>query len=166
NRAGSKPWLIIHVLLQDAGLDPAKDLILLQMGGGSQERIGALMRGGIDATLADVLFEPIMKKRGFFVLRGKPTPFMNAPIAVKRSFATGQRATLKKFVKAYADATRYLIDNRDGTMRPLTQLSTPATPRSSTSPTSICTPTPKRHSIRLKMRSGISFACRATWTRN
>ncbi|MGZ8445755.1 MAG: hypothetical protein ACXWXZ_20360 [Candidatus Binatia bacterium] len=55
-------------------------------------------------------------------MRGKPTPFMNAPIAVKRSFATGQRATLKKFVKAYADATRYLIDNRDGTMRPLTQL--------------------------------------------
>jgi NitT/TauT family transport system substrate-binding protein len=26
NRAGSKPWLIIHVLLQDAGLDPVKDL--------------------------------------------------------------------------------------------------------------------------------------------
>ena len=89
NRAGSKPWLIVHVLLQDAGLDPAKDLTLLQMGGGSIERIGALMRGGIDATLADVLFEPVMKKRGFFVLRGKPTPFMNAPIAVKRSFATG-----------------------------------------------------------------------------
>jgi NitT/TauT family transport system substrate-binding protein len=122
NRAGSKPWLIIQVLLQDAGLDPAKDLSLLQMGGGSQERIGALMRGGIDATLADVLFEPIMKKRGFFVLRGTPTPFMNAPIAVKRSFATSQRSTLKKFVKAYADATRYLIDNREGTMRPLTQM--------------------------------------------
>ncbi len=122
NRAGSKPWLIVQVLLQDAGLDAVKDLTLLQMGGGSQERIGALMRGGIDATLADVLFEPIMKKRGFFVLRGKPTPFMNAPIAVKRSFATGQRATLKKFVKAYADATRYLIDNRDGAMRPLAQM--------------------------------------------
>ena len=122
NRAGSKPWLIVQVLLQDAGLDPARDLTLLQMGGGSQERIGALLRGGIDATLADVMFEPMMKKRGFFILRGKPTPFMNAPIAVKRSFATGQRGTLKKFVKAYADATRYLIDNRDGTMRPLTQL--------------------------------------------
>src|SRR5262245_20553178 len=46
NRAGSKPWLIIHVLLQDAGLDPVKDLTLLQMGGGSQERVAALMRGG------------------------------------------------------------------------------------------------------------------------
>ncbi len=122
NRAGSKPWLIVQVLLQDAGLDAVKDLTLLQMGGGSQERIGALMRGGIDATLADVMFEPLMKKRGFHVLRGKPTPFMNAPIAVKRSFASGQRATLKKFVKAYAEATRYIIDNRDGTMRPLTQM--------------------------------------------
>jgi NitT/TauT family transport system substrate-binding protein len=122
NRAGSKPWLIIQVLLQDAGLDPAKDLTLLQMGGGSQERIGALMRGGIDATLADVLFEPIMKKRGFFVLRGKPTPFMNAPIAVKRSFATNQRVTVKKFVKAYAEATRYIVENRDGTLRPLAQM--------------------------------------------
>ena len=122
NRAGSKPWLIIHVLLQDAGLDPVKDLTLLQMGGGSQERVAALMRGGIDATLADALLEPIMVKRGFFVLRGRPTPFMNGPIAVKRSYLAGQRSTLKKFVKAFSDATRYLIDNKEGTMRPLTQL--------------------------------------------
>src|SRR5262249_20047867 len=98
NRAGSKPWLIIHVLLQDAGLDPVKDLTLVQMGGGSQERVAALMRGGIDATLADAMLEPIMVKRGFFVLRGKPTPFMNGPIAVKRSYLASQRPTLKKFV--------------------------------------------------------------------
>jgi ABC-type nitrate/sulfonate/bicarbonate transport system substrate-binding protein len=122
NRAGSKPWLIIHVLLQDAGLDPVKDLNLLQMGGGSQERVAALMRGGIDATLADALLEPIMVKRGFFVLRGRPTPFMNGPIAVKRSYLAGQRPTLRKFVKAFSDTTRYLVDNKEGTMRPLTQL--------------------------------------------
>jgi NitT/TauT family transport system substrate-binding protein len=122
NRAGSKPWLIVQVLLQDAGLDPNKDLQLLQMGGGSQERVSALMRGGIDATLADAMFEPIMKKRGFHVLRGTPTPFMNAPIAVKRSYLTSQRATVRKFVKAFADATKYIIDNREGTMRPLIQM--------------------------------------------
>jgi NitT/TauT family transport system substrate-binding protein len=122
NRAGSKPWLIIQVLLQDAGLDPVKDLTLLQMGGGSQERVSALMRGGIDATLADALLEPIMVKRGFFVLRGKPTPFMNAPIAAKRSYLAAQRSTMKKFVKAFSDATHYLVDNKEGTMRPLTKL--------------------------------------------
>ena len=117
NRAGSKPWLIIHVLLQDAGLDPVKDLTLLQMGGGSQERVAALMRGGIDATLADALLEPIMKKRGFFILRGKATPFMNAPLAVKKSYLATQRSTVKKFVKAFADATRFIVDNKEGTMR-------------------------------------------------
>jgi NitT/TauT family transport system substrate-binding protein len=122
NRAGSKPWLIIHVLLQDAGLDPIKDLTLLQMGGGSQERVAALMRGGIDATLADALFEPIMKQRGFSILRTKTTPFMNAPIAAKRSYITSNRTAMKKFVKAFADATRYIIDNKEGTLRPLTQL--------------------------------------------
>ena len=122
NRAGSKPWLIIHVLLQDAGLDPAKDLTLLQMGGGSQERVAALMRGGIDATLADAMLEPIMKKRGFFVMRGRATPFMNAPIAAKRSYLASHRSTLKKFVKAFSDATRYIVDNKEGTLRPLTQL--------------------------------------------
>jgi NitT/TauT family transport system substrate-binding protein len=122
NRAGSKPWLIIHVLLQDAGLDPVKDITLLQMGGGSQERVAALIRGGIDATLADALLEPVMKKRGFFVLRGRPTPFMNAPIAVKRSYLASHRSTLKKFVKTFSDATRYLVDNKEGIMRPLSQL--------------------------------------------
>ena len=167
NRAGSKPWLIVHVLLQDAGLDPAKDLTLLQMGGGSIERIGALMRGGIDATLADVLFEPVMKKRGFFVLRGKPTPFMNAPIAVKRSFATGAardaeeiRQSLRRRDPLYDRQSRWHHAPADA------DCSTPTTPMSSTSPTSICMPTPRRHSIRLKMRSGISSAWRATWTRN
>lgn len=84
--------------------------------------MSALMRRGIDATLADALLEPIMLKRRFFVLRGKPTPFMNAPIAVKRSYLTAQRPTVKKFVNAFSDATRYLVDNRAGTMRPLTQL--------------------------------------------
>jgi len=122
NRAGSKPWLIIQVLLQNAGLDPVKDLSLLQMGGGSQERVAALMRGGIDATLADVLLEPIMKKRGFFVLRGRPTPFMNAPIAFKRSYLASRRSTAKKFVKAFADATLFIVANKPGTMRPLTKL--------------------------------------------
>lgn len=80
------------------------------------------MRGGIDATFADAMLEPIMKKRCFFVLRGKPTPFMNAPIAVKRSYLASQRATIKKFVKAFAEATRYIVENKDGTMRPLMQM--------------------------------------------
>jgi len=56
------------------------------------------------------------------VLRGMPTPFMNAPIAFKPSYLASQRSTAKKFVKAFADATRYIVVNKPGTLRPLTQL--------------------------------------------
>jgi len=49
-------------------------------------------------------------------------PFMNAPLAVKKSYLATQRSTVKKFVKAFADATRFIVDNKEGTMRPLTQL--------------------------------------------
>lgn len=47
---------------------------------------------------------------------------MNAPIAFKRSYLASQRSTAKKFVKAFADATRYIVVNKPGTLRPLTQL--------------------------------------------
>jgi hypothetical protein len=43
---------------------------------------------------ADVLLEPIMKKGGFFALRGRPTPFMNSPHAFKRSYLASQRSNL------------------------------------------------------------------------
>ena len=47
---------------------------------------------------------------------------MNAPIAFKRSYLASQRSTAKKFVKALADATQFIIANKLGTVRPLSQL--------------------------------------------
>ena len=46
NRLGGKSSLILRVMLEDAGLNPAKDVTLLQLGG-SQERLAALVKGGI-----------------------------------------------------------------------------------------------------------------------
>src|ERR1051325_6077901 len=48
NRLGGKSSLILRVMLEDAGLNTSKDVTLLQLGG-SQERLAALMRGGVDA---------------------------------------------------------------------------------------------------------------------
>ena len=48
NRLGGKSSLILRVMLEDAGLNSMKDVTLLQLGG-SQERLAALIRGGIDA---------------------------------------------------------------------------------------------------------------------
>ena len=118
NRIGGKSSLILRVMLEDAGLDPFKDVTLLQLGG-SQERMGALMKGGIDAAPVDYSLEPAMKKMGFFVLEGRKTPFMNSPIVIKQSYLQSRRSTVKNFIKGYLEGTKYLVANKEGTIEVL-----------------------------------------------
>jgi NitT/TauT family transport system substrate-binding protein len=118
NRLGGKSSLIFRVMLEDAGLNPMKDVTLLQLGG-SQERLAALMRGGIDAAPVDFAFEPKMKQMGFSLITGKKTPFMNGPITVKASSLQSNRPKWVRFVKSYLEATHYMTTNREGSVEVL-----------------------------------------------
>jgi NitT/TauT family transport system substrate-binding protein len=118
NRLGGKSSLILRVMLEDAGLNTTKDVTLLQLGG-SQERLAALMRGGIDAAPVDFAFEPKMKQLGFFLVTGKKTPFMNGPITVKASSLQSNRPKWVRFVKSYLEATRYMMTNKEGSVEVL-----------------------------------------------
>src|SRR5262244_2720823 len=118
NRLGGKSSLILRVMLEDAGLNTTKDVTLLQLGG-SQERLAALMRGGIDAAPVDFAFEPKMKQLGFFLVTGKKTPFMNGPITVKVSSLQSNRPKWVRFVKSYLEATYYMTTNREGSVEVL-----------------------------------------------
>src|SRR5713226_6012342 len=115
NPLGGKSSLILRVMLEDAGLNSMKDVTLLQLGG-SQERLAALMRGGIDAAPVDFAFEPKMRQMGFFLLKGRRTPFMNGSNAVKTSSLQSDRAKWKRFVKSFLEATHYMMTNKDGTV--------------------------------------------------
>jgi NitT/TauT family transport system substrate-binding protein len=118
NRLGGKSSLILRVMLEDAGLNTAKDVTLLQLGG-SQERLAALMRGGIDAAPVDFAFEPKMKQLGFFLVTGKKTPFMNGPITVKVAALQSNRSKWVRFVKSYLEATHYITTNKEGSVEVL-----------------------------------------------
>ena len=118
NRIGGKSSLILRVMLEDAGLNPMKDVTLLQLGG-SQERLAALMRGGIDAAPVDFAFEPKMKQLGFFLATGQKTPFMNGPITVKASALKSHRPKWVRFVKSYLEATHYMTTNKEGSLQVL-----------------------------------------------
>ena len=100
NRLGGKSSLVLRVMLEAAGLNTTKDVTLLQLGG-SQERLAALMRGGIDAAPVDFAFEPKMKQLGFHLVTGRKTPFMNAPMVVKASSVQANRGKWVRFVRAY-----------------------------------------------------------------
>src|SRR5438445_2733796 len=118
NRLGGKSSLILRVMLEDAGLNSTKDVTLLQLGG-SQERLAALMRGGIDAAPVDFAFEPKMKQMGFCLVAGKKTPFMNGPLTVKAASLQSNRSKSVRFVKSYLEATSYLTTNKEGSMEVL-----------------------------------------------
>ena len=121
NRLGGKSSLILRVMLEDAGLNTSKDVILLQLGG-SQERLAALIRGGIDAAPVDFVFEPKMKQMGFYLVAGRKTPFMNGPITVTVAALKANRAKWVRFVKAYLEATQYMTTNREGSMEVLKKI--------------------------------------------
>lgn len=115
NRLGGKSSLILRVMLEDAGLNTSKDVTLLQLGG-SQERLAALVRGGIDAAPVDFAFEPKMRQMGFHLVPGRKTPFMNGPITVTVASLKANRGKWMRFVKAYVEATHYMTVNRAGSI--------------------------------------------------
>lgn len=115
NRLGGKSSLILRVMLEDAGLNTSKDVTLLQLGG-SQERLAALVRGGIDAAPVDFAFEPKMKQMGFHLVPSKKTAFMNGPITVTVANLKANRGKWVRFVKAYIEATHYMTVNKSGAL--------------------------------------------------
>ena len=121
NRLGGKSSLVLRVMLEDAGLNTSKDITLLQLGG-SQERLAALLRGGIDAAPVDFAFEPKMKQLGFHIVPGRKTPFMNGPITVTVASLKANRGKWVRFVKAYLEATQYLTTNKEGSMEVLKRI--------------------------------------------
>jgi NitT/TauT family transport system substrate-binding protein len=121
NRLGGKSSLILRVMLEDAGLNTTKDVTLLQLGG-SQERLAALIRGGIDAAPVDFAFEPKMKQMGFHLIAGKKTPFMNGPIVVTAASLKANRGKWLRFVKAYMEATHFMTVNKEGSMQVLRKI--------------------------------------------
>lgn len=121
NRLGGKSSLVLRVMLEDAGLNTSKDITLLQLGG-SQERLAALLRGGIDAAPVDFAFEPKMKQLGFNIVPGKKTPFMNGPITVTTASLKANRGKWVRFVKAYLEATQYMTTNKEGSMEVLKRI--------------------------------------------
>ena len=121
NRLGGKSSLILRVMLEDAGLNTSKDVTLLQLGG-SQERLAALVRGGIDAAPVDFAFEPKMKQMGFHLVPAKKTPFMNGPIVVTVASLKSNRDKWGRFVKAYLEATRYMTTNKEGSVAVLKRI--------------------------------------------
>jgi ABC-type nitrate/sulfonate/bicarbonate transport system substrate-binding protein len=121
NRLGGRSALILRVMLEDAGLDSTKDVVLLQLGG-SQERLAALLSGGIDAGPVEATLEPKIVSLGLSLFRAKRTPFMTSPSVVRKSYLQANRAAMKKFMEVYLESTQYIQQNKEDSLRTLSRI--------------------------------------------
>jgi ABC-type nitrate/sulfonate/bicarbonate transport system substrate-binding protein len=105
----------LRLVLRAHGLEYPRDYQLLNIGGAS-DRFTALQTGQIAAVPLSVPLDITAKQQGFNVLGyfadDLPHYFLN-PYTVKRSWAEKNRSLVVRFMKAMAQAHRWLFDNRD-----------------------------------------------------
>jgi len=120
NRIGGRSALILRVMLEDAGVD-TRDVQLLQLGG-SQERLAALLNGGIDAAPVEFSLEPKMTRLGLFLFEGKKTPLVVTPMVVKRSFFSAHRPMYKTFFEGYIEGIKLFMQSKEDAFRTLSYI--------------------------------------------
>jgi len=118
NRLGGRSALIFRVMLEDAGLDFTRDVTVLQLGG-SQERLAALISGGIDAGPVEATLEPKVQSLGLHVFRTKRAPFLISPTVVRRSYLQANRPMMKSFMEAFVEAMQHIRHSKEDSVRTL-----------------------------------------------
>lgn len=110
---GTASEVAVRLLLQDVGLDPDKDVVLLNMGEES-ERVLAMKAGQIDAIFVTPPFTHILAEGGYPALLDMADiniPFAHTAIATSRKFIAENRPVVLAFVKAIIEASHDMKNN-------------------------------------------------------
>lgn len=121
NRIGGRSSLIFRVMLEEAGLDFNKDVTILQLGG-SQERLAALISGGIDAGPVEATLEPKIQSLGLNLYRAKRAPFLTSPTVIKRSYLQTHRPVMKRFMEGFIEGMQHIRQNKEDSVRTLARV--------------------------------------------
>ena len=111
NSFGSSADYAAYAALSRSGMDPNKDLTILAIGGGTPERLAAVVSGSVDATVITSPAEYAAEKQGLRIVMSAQElgQFVRIPI-------TGVGATLKKMEKEPDEIVRLLRALRFSTM--------------------------------------------------
>jgi NitT/TauT family transport system substrate-binding protein len=111
---GSLTDFLVRYHLRKKGLNPARDVTLIQIGG-DPERIGALKQGSIDAASLSFPGYGIAMKMGFPMLwdSGKEIEYPWIEITTRRSIVQKDREMVLNYMKAYMEATALFKRDRE-----------------------------------------------------
>lgn len=121
SRFGSSADFGLRVILKRLGLDPAKDVTILQIGG-EPERAAALKTGHIDGTVMNAPFGAEAEKQKLNVLADSlkmGIPFFNTGLLGSRRILEQQERKVLNFLRAYLEAIKILKTDREFSIKAL-----------------------------------------------
>lgn len=119
DRYGSLSDLVLREALRHYNLAPDKDVAVIQTGG-LPERLGALKVGAVDGAIVagDTAFEA--EKLGFHKvidLSQLPIRYPGSTIVVSKSFLSGKRDVVKRFLRGWIEGIKTAKTDKDFTVR-------------------------------------------------
>lgn len=106
NRFGGAPDFLLRHVLTKNGLDPQRDVSILQLGDPAS-RLASLFSGAIDATLLLVPEEKVAVEKGYPVIvdfAALGLPYINIVLGANKKFVDENPAVVRSFLSCYWDA--------------------------------------------------------------
>jgi NitT/TauT family transport system substrate-binding protein len=123
SRFGSGTDTAMRMVLKKFGMDPAKDVTILQVGT-QPARVQALAAGAIDATLISPPLDLAAKKQGYNILvniADLGIPYPQTVIETTDRFIKENPQTVKHFLKGFLEGVRYAATHKDDTKKVITK---------------------------------------------
>ena len=103
NRFGAISDIQTQIILKRSGVDPKKDVTMIQVGG-STERLGALHKGMIGAALLSPPRDFLAKRMGLNILQIPDVEFISHGLSTKKDYYQRHPSLLTNFLKAMIEA--------------------------------------------------------------
>jgi NitT/TauT family transport system substrate-binding protein len=119
SRFGSNTDTAVRLLLEKVGLNPNKDVTIIQIGA-QPTRFQALVAGSIDSTIIAPPFDITAKKQGFNVLVNLAEMSIVYPQQVVETtdrFIKENPLAVKNYLKGFIAGIHYGLTNKDGTKK-------------------------------------------------
>jgi len=123
SRFGSGTDTAIRLVCKRFGLDPTKDIMILQ-GGTQPSRLQALSAGALDATLVSPPLDLTAKKQGLSILvniADLGIPYPQLVIETSERFNRENPLAVKNFLKGFIEGLYYVAAHKDETKRIITK---------------------------------------------
>jgi len=123
SRFGSGTDTAIRLVCKRFGLDPIKDIMILQ-GGTQPSRLQALLVGALDATLVSPPLDLTAKKQGLSILVNIAElgiPYPQLVIETSERFNRENPLVVRNFLKGFIEMLHYVATHKDETEKVITK---------------------------------------------